>query len=246
MLCGEQKEGTLSDCVATWLRYPSTTRRPRGGRGRYSLSSGGLVQSRGRNRFLSAALHVQNKTRTSSWLQFERLSKAIQLETDLVITSTDVQHQLAAELIKAGVTVWAMNVRSIEEIYDAIRNLGQLVRRSPQAEQLIIRMERDLQPVERHHDHRPRVYFEEWPEPLITGIGWVSELIERAGGNDIFAELRREKKSSGRVITPEEVLAREPEIIFASWCGKPVLTGGNHLTPRDGIRFRPYEMASYL
>ena len=69
---------------------------------------------------------------------------------------------------------------------------------------------------------RPKVYFEEWPDPLITGIGWVSELIERAGGTDIFAELRREKKSADRTVPPEEVAARKPDLIFASWCGKPV------------------------
>jgi iron complex transport system substrate-binding protein len=70
-------------------------------------------------------------------------------------------------------------------------------------------------------DH-PRVYFEEWPEPLITGIRWVSELIEIAGGRDIFAELRGEGRASGRIVPPEEVVRRDPEIILASWCGKPV------------------------
>ncbi len=148
----------------------------------------------------------------------------LKLEPDLVITSTDVQHRLASELIKAGVTVWAVNSRSLEEIYDAIRNLGQIVRKGARAEELVARMERALQPVPAGGAHRPRVYFEEWPEPLITGIGWVSELIERAGGADIFAELRREKKAAARVVAPEEVLARAPEIIFASWCGRPAQT----------------------
>jgi polyphosphate kinase len=146
----------------------------------------------------------------------------LELMPDLVITSTDVQHQLASDLIKAGVTVLAMNARSIEQIHEAIRNLGQLVQRTEQAEELIAQMERDLQPVHANGAHRPRVYFEEWPDPLITGIGWVSELIERAGGIDIFAELRSEKKASARTVTPEEVINRKPEIIFASWCGKPV------------------------
>jgi len=154
------------------------------------------------------------------------------LEPDLVITSTDVQHRLASDLIKAGVTVWAMNSRSIEEIYDAIRNLGQIVRRSGRAEEVVAEMDRALQPVDFGGTHRPQVYFEEWPEPLITGIGWVSELIERAGGTDIFSEMRREKKASARAVSPDEVIARAPEIIFASWCGKPVEMG--EITSRRG------------
>ncbi len=150
------------------------------------------------------------------------LEAILKLKPDLVLTSTDVQHQLAADLIKAGVNVWAMNTRSLEEIHDAIRNLGQLVRRSDRAEELVAELERDLAPVEINGGDRPLVYFEEWPEPLITGIGWVSELIERAGGNDIFEDRRGEKKAAGRTVTPEEVIALGPEIIFASWCGKPV------------------------
>jgi polyphosphate kinase len=150
------------------------------------------------------------------------LEAILQLKPDLVITSTDVQHQLAADLIKAGVNVWAMNTRCLGEIHDAIRNLGQLVRRAEQAEEIIAQFERDLAPVDLNGDERPHVYFEEWPEPLITGIGWVSELIERAGGNDIFEEKRGEKQAAQRTVAPEDVVARAPEIIFASWCGKPV------------------------
>jgi len=150
------------------------------------------------------------------------LDAILRLEPDLVITSTDVQHQLASDLIRSGVTVWAINSRSIEEIHDAIRHLGRLVRQSDRAEEVVAEMERDLHPVHVNGAVRPKVYFEEWPEPLITGIGWVSELIERAGGTDIFAELSREKKAASRTVAPEEIVARQPDIIFASWCGKPV------------------------
>jgi polyphosphate kinase len=146
----------------------------------------------------------------------------LQLRPDLVITSTDVQGEFAADLIRAGINVWAMNTRSLGEIHDAIRNLGQLVRRADEAERLVAQMERDLAPVALKGEHRPHVYFEEWPEPLITGIGWVSELIERAGGNDIFEELRGTKRASQRAVAPADVVERRPEIIFASWCGKPV------------------------
>jgi polyphosphate kinase len=156
----------------------------------------------------------------------------LRLKPDLVITSTDVQHQLASDLIKAGVSVWALNSRSLKEIYDAIRNLGRITRKSTRADELVAQMERNLQPVHVNGAHRPRVYFEEWPEPLITGIGWVSELIERAGGTDIFAELGRGKKAAARAVAPEEVIVREPEIIFASWCGRPVQM--SEITSRSG------------
>ena len=89
------------------------------------------------------------------------LEAILRLEPDLVITSTDVQHQLASDLIKAGVTVWAINSRSLEEIYDAIRNLGQIVRKADRAEELVAQMERALQPVHVNGAHRPKVYFEE-------------------------------------------------------------------------------------
>ena len=146
----------------------------------------------------------------------------LKLQPDLVITSTDVQHRIAADLIKAGVTVLALNSRNLEEIYTAIRHLGQLLGKYSQAEQVVGQMMAELHPVPVNGKPRPRVYFEEWPDPMTTGIGWVSELIERAGGIDIFADRRDEKKAAARMVTPEEVLAREPEIIFASWCGKPV------------------------
>ena len=164
---------------------------------------------------------VDEKPRVSGFSSGS-IEAILRLEPDLVITSTDVQHQLAADLIRAGITVWALNSRSLAEIYDSIRNLGQLVRQGARADQLVAEMERAFKPV--HATHRPRVYFEEWPEPLICGIGWVSELIERAGGTNIFAELLREKKSAGRAVCPDDVIARAPEIIFASWCGKPVDT----------------------
>ncbi len=156
----------------------------------------------------------------------------LKLSPDLVITSTDVQHRIASDLIKAGVTVLALNSRSLDEIYSSIHNLGQLLGKYQQAEQVVAKMMHDLQPVEVNGSPRPKVYFEEWPDPMTTGIGWVSELIERAGGIDIFADRRHEKKAAARMVTPEEVLAREPEIIFASWCGKAVEMG--EITSRSG------------
>ncbi len=149
----------------------------------------------------------------------------LKLQPDLVITSTDVQHRIASDLIKAGVTVLALNTRNLDEIYVAIRHLGQLLGKYTEAEHVVGQMMCDLEPVAVNGSPRPRVYFEEWPDPMTTGIGWVSELIERAGGIDIFADKRHEKKAAARMVTPEEVIDREPEIIFASWCGKPVELG---------------------
>ena len=185
----------------------------------------------GATAFYKAPPGTEPKPRVSGFSS-ANLDAILQLEPDLVITSTDVQHQLASDLIRAGVTVFALNSRSLEEIYAAILNLGQIVRRGDRAEEIVAQMERALQPAPVNGAHRPRVYFEEWPEPLISGIGWVSELIERAGGIDIFAELRQEKKAAARTVAQDDVIVRAPEIIFASWCGKPVQKG--EITSRAG------------
>lgn len=175
--------------------------------------------------------HVEEKPRVCGFSS-GNIEAILKLQPDLVITSTDVQHRIAADLIKAGVTVLALNSRSLEEIYVAIRNLGQLLGKYSQAEHVVAQMMRDLEPVAVNGAPRPRVYFEEWPDPLTTGIGWVSELVERAGGIDIFDDRRHEKKAAARMVTPEEVIERDPEIIFASWCGKPVEMG--EITSRAG------------
>jgi polyphosphate kinase len=175
--------------------------------------------------------HAAAKPKVSGFCS-GNIDAILRLKPDLAITSTDVQHQIASDLIKAGVTVWAINSRSIGEIYESIQNIGQLVHRTGAAQRLVARMKRDLQPVAHGNGHRPRVYFEEWPEPLITGIGWVSELIERAGGIDVFAEKRLQKSAAARTVSPDEVLERQPDLILASWCGKPVEIGV--ITSRSG------------
>lgn len=174
---------------------------------------------------------VEEKPRVSGFCS-GNIDSILKLEPDLVITSTDVQHQLAADLIRAGVTVLALNARSLEEIYRSIRRLGQIVNKADEANKLVEEMRWNLRPVETNGSLRPKVFFEEWPDPLVTGIGWVSELIERAGGTDVFADKRQEKKAAARMITPDDVVARGPDIIFASWCGKPVVMG--EITGRRG------------
>jgi iron complex transport system substrate-binding protein len=141
------------------------------------------------------------------------------LNPDLIITFSDVQSHLAAELIQRGFPVLATNQRTLAEIENTVALLSRLV--NHESEKILDEFRERLAPVEKT-SRRPRVYFEEWNEPLISGIGWVSELVERAGGVDVFAELKSKRIARERALSPEQVCAANPEIIFASWCGKPV------------------------
>jgi iron complex transport system substrate-binding protein len=166
------------------------------------------------------AADVPPKPRVSSF-STARFNEIAALRPDLVITFSDVQATLAAELIKRGLTVFATNQRTLAEIEATLALLGRLVGREAEAEQRLREFRERLAPVENHRV-RPRVYFEEWNDPFISGIAWVSELIERAGGEDIFADLRECRAAAQRVVTSEQVCRADPEIIVASWCGKPV------------------------
>jgi iron complex transport system substrate-binding protein len=159
-----------------------------------------------------------------------RIEDIAALDPDLIITFSDVQAGIAAELLRCGFAVLGTNQRTLAEITTTLALLGKIVDREAEAARLLREFERKLAPVEAVAV-RPRVYFEEWNEPLICGITWISELIERAGGADAFAELRGKKAASEREVSPEEVLRRDPEIILASWCGKKVVP--------DRIRERP-------
>jgi iron complex transport system substrate-binding protein len=152
------------------------------------------------------------------------LTPILQLNPDLVITFSDVQAGIAGALVNRGVPVLATNQRPLEEIETNLALLARVVDRSVAGETLLHEFRERLAPVAAL-PRRPRVYFEEWNDPLITGIAWVSELIERAGGIDVFAELKIQRAAPNRVVTPEQVRAANPEIIFASWCGKPVDKG---------------------
>jgi iron complex transport system substrate-binding protein len=145
------------------------------------------------------------------------------LAPDLIITFSDVQAQLTAELMRRGFPVLGTNQRTLEEIEAALALLGRIVHREPESQELLREFRNGLAPVA-GVKCRPRVYFEEWNEPLISGITWVSELIDRAGGDNIFPELQTKKSASERRVSPEEIIRRDPEIIFASWCGKAVRT----------------------
>ncbi|KMK66659.1 cobalamin-binding protein [Puniceibacterium sp. IMCC21224] len=147
--------------------------------------------------------------------------KILALNPDLVLCFSDLQADIAADLIREGLDVHTFNQRSIAGILGMIRMLGRLTDCTADAEALATGYEdriatlRAAQPT-----HRPRVYFEEWDEPLITGIGWVSELIEIAGGADCFGHLRHEQAAINRIVPPEAVIDAQPDIIIGSWCGK--------------------------
>ena len=153
------------------------------------------------------------------------LPKIAALRPDLVLAFSDLQAEIVRDLIKAGFNVLTFNQRSVQEILSMIAQLGALVGRVDAATALIEELTLNLARAEdsaRELPVRPRVYFEEWPDPLIAGIRWVSELVEIAGGEDIFAELRAQPGATGRIVQAHEIAARDPQLILASWCGKMV------------------------
>lgn len=152
------------------------------------------------------------------------VEKICALEPELVIGFSDIQAKLASELIAANQQVLIFNQRSIEEILGVIQDLGSLVHAHERAQILVDSYRRNLEDVARRANQRsarPRVYFEEWDEPMICGIHWVSELIEIAGGRDVFADRATGKLARERFVSVDEVRAADPEVMFASWCGKP-------------------------
>ncbi len=152
------------------------------------------------------------------------IGKILELEPDLVLCFSDLQADIAQQLIRHGVEVHVFNQRSITEIYRMIRQLGCMVGKETEALAWIERNRAKLDQIARTAQRlprRPRVYFEEWYNPLISGIRWVSELIDMAGGTDIFAELAAQPLAKDRIIRdPDEVVRRNPDIILVSWCGR--------------------------
>jgi len=161
-----------------------------------------------------------------------KIDRIRELEPDLVLGFSDLQADIAAELVRAGIEVHVFNQRTVAGIIAMIHRLGALVGATVQANLLVTELEANLEAARtsaRTLPRRPRVYFEEWDDPPITGIGWVHELIQIAGGEDCFAERAVHGDAKSRIIEdPKEVIAREPELIIGSWCGK---------------RFRPEKVA---
>lgn len=145
------------------------------------------------------------------------------LRPDLVLGFSDLQAELGRELCKRGVPVVLFNQRSVAEILQTVRVIGGLVGRAEATEALAARLEDQL--VEHAEaaaalPFRPRVFFEEWHEPLISGIRWCSEIVEIVGGEDVCSESRSQKAATGRIYDPAEIARRNPDVVIASWCGK--------------------------
>ena len=152
-----------------------------------------------------------------------RFDKIEALRPDLVLAFSDLQADISAELIRRGYPVVTFNQRSIEEILQTIRMIGALAGAAARADALASELRSGLESIRRSAAAlpcRPRVFFEEWDDPLISGIQWVDELIEIAGGAPIFPELRHAKLGKDRIVQPAVVAERDPEVIVASWCGR--------------------------
>lgn len=164
----------------------------------------------------------REKPRVSAFTSAD-IPKILNLKPDLVLSFSDLQADIVADLIRRGIAVHAFNQRTVAGILDMVRMLGAMVDAGERAEQLVRSLETRLAEA-RHRGNqfakRPKVFFEEWDDPIISGIGWVSELIETAGGIDIFADRARCSAAKDRIVTTEEIVARQPDLIIGSWCGK--------------------------
>jgi iron complex transport system substrate-binding protein len=164
----------------------------------------------------------KEKPRVSAFLSAKN-EKILELKPDLVIGFSDLQADIARDLTKAGLNVLIFNQRSVQQILDMILALASLVGAAEKGVALIRRLEEGLDRIRgeaKTFPRRPRVYFEEWDEPMISGIRWVSELVEIAGGEDIFPEQSRSQAATGRIVTADAVREKNPDIILGSWCGK--------------------------
>jgi iron complex transport system substrate-binding protein len=165
----------------------------------------------------------KEKPRVSAFLSAKN-EKILELKPDLVIGFSDLQADIARDLTKAGLNVLIFNQRSVQEILDMILALASLVGAAEKGIQLIKELEAGLAEIRAaaaRFPRKPKVYFEEWDEPMISGIRWVSELVEIAGGEDVFSAQSHSQGAAGRIIpSPDLVLAKKPDVILGSWCGK--------------------------
>lgn len=154
-----------------------------------------------------------------------KIDRILDLNPDLVVGFSNLQCDIARDLIRRGKTVLVTNQRSVDEILDTILMIGSLVDAQKKAAELVGELKAGLERIGTAAEgflRRPRVLFEEWMDPLISGIRWVEELVEIAGGQPIFPELRLEHDAVKRIVDPQTVPDRDPEVIIASWCGRKV------------------------
>ncbi len=197
----------------------------------YRLGLGELVV--GVSGFTVRPPEARQKPRVSSFLDAD-FEKIVGLEPDLVLGFSDLQATLGAELCKRGVPVYLFNQRSLSEILQTVRVIGGLVGAAREAETLADELRANVERLARDNatlPRRPRLFFEEWHDPLISGIRWVSELFELLGADDVCRESRTQQAAKGRVYSPEAIAARDPELVVASWCGRKA--------KRDKIVARP-------
>ena len=167
---------------------------------------------------------ARQKPKVSSFLH-ARYEKIEALKPDLILAFSDLQADITNDLVKRGYPVFTFNQRSVAEILQMIRVLAGIVGVPEKGAALAEKFERDLGAIRERASalpRRPKVFFEEWYDPLISGIRWTEELVEIAGGEPIFPELRDASLGKQRIVDPDEVVRRAPDIIVASWCGKPV------------------------
>jgi iron complex transport system substrate-binding protein len=165
----------------------------------------------------------QEKPKVSAFLN-AKIDKILELEPDLVLGFSDMQAEIADKLIRAGLQVHVFNQRRLDGILRMMRTLGSLVGADAEAAALVQRLQANLDAIAekaKSLPRRPRVFFEEWNDPLIAGIGWVSELVAIAGGDDVFPELAAQAGGKDRIVhDPLEVVRRAPDIVMGSWCGR--------------------------
>jgi iron complex transport system substrate-binding protein len=188
----------------------------------------------------------KEKPRVSAFISAD-VEKILALEPDLVLAFSDLQADIAAGLIRRNVAVHAFNQRDIAGILDMIRTLGALVGQAAGADvlaqSLALRLE-DARSRAAKLARRPRVYFEEWDEPMISGIRWVSELVDIAGGIDVFPARSEAKSAKDRIVSPAELIAAAPDIIVGSWCGKKFVPA--KVAARPGFADVPAVRAGFL
>jgi iron complex transport system substrate-binding protein len=188
----------------------------------------------------------KEKPRVSAFISAD-VPKILALEPDLVLTFSDLQADIVADLVRANVAVHAFNQRDVAGILDMIRTLGALVGCPKKAEALAQSL---ADRVDAARDRsaklprRPRVYFEEWDEPMISGLGWVSELVAAAGGVEVFPHLATRKNAKDRIVMPEAVIAARPDIVIGSWCGKKFVP--SRVAARPGFAQIPAVATGFL
>jgi len=188
----------------------------------------------------------RDKPRVSTFTDAD-IEKIVDLRPDLVFTFSDIQADIAAALVRRGLHVHALNHRTVAGVLEMIRMVGAIVGADEKAARLIDEMQARIDRARERaagFSKRPKVYFEEWDDPMISAIGWVSELVEIAGGDDVFAHLAKEPGAKGRIVSADDVIAAAPDIIIGSWCGK--MFKPETVTARDGFDQIPAVQAGRL